>query len=62
MVLKSLDVVEDERRARPFGQPRDSPLEIEPLDSAVSHRLGPGIVSSSSVVVAPLALVWRLFR
>ena len=61
-MLKSLDVVEDERRARPFGQPRDGSLEIEPLDSAVGTRLGPGIVSSSSGVVAPLARVWRLFR
>ena len=36
VVLKPLHVVEDERRARAFGQPRNSPLEIQPLDSAIS--------------------------
>ena len=56
VVLKPLHVVEDEGRARAFGQPRNSPLEIQPLDSTSATPLGPGIVSSSSVVVALLAL------
>ncbi len=37
-MLKSLDVVEEERRPRPFGQSLDGALEVEPLDAAVAHR------------------------
>ena len=35
VMLKSLDIVEDEGRARTFRQPRDGSLEVEPLDAAV---------------------------
>ena len=39
VMLKSFDVVEDERRARPFGQPRNGTLEVEPFESAISSPL-----------------------
>jgi hypothetical protein len=34
-MLKSLDVVEDKRGASSLREPRDSALEIDPLQSAV---------------------------
>ena len=42
VVLKPFHVVEHERRASAFGQPRNSPLEIQPLGSDIRHDLGSG--------------------
>ena len=39
--FKSFSIVEDERRARPLRQPRDGPVEIDPLYSAVADEPWP---------------------